>query len=144
MRIDRNLVPGLYHAKVPEAILDKVAHLLDRDGTLPFSVLVDGEESRLAPLAPDELLFVARFVTFRVANSEEDVVGALRGKAFGRELWQMLALAALVLLILEVVLTRWITIQRRTGEEGRVEFEENASASAQFREQLAKMKGSEE
>ena len=57
-------------------------------------------------------------------------------------LWsfEMLALAALILLILEVALTRWIAIQRRTGKEGQVEFEENAHSTAQFREQLAQMK----
>ena len=141
LRIDRNLVPGLYHAKVPEAIQHKVIHLLDRDGTIPFSVLVDGGESRLAPLSPDELQLIGKYVSFLVANTADEVVGAMHGKAFGRELWQTLALAALALLILEVVLTRWIAIQRRTGEEGQVDFEENANASAQFREQLAKMKG---
>jgi len=141
LRIDRSLVPGLYRAQAPEAILHKVNHLLDRDGAIPFSVLVDGEESNLTPLSPDEIQLIGKYVPFLVAGSAEDVIGALYGKAFGRELWQTLALAALILLILEVALTRWIAIQRRTGEEGRVDFEENAQSSAQFREQLAKMKG---
>ena len=141
LRIDRNLVPGLYHAKVPEAIMHKVNHLLDRDGTIPFSVLVDGEESRLTPLSPEELQLIGKYVSFLVAASADEVVGALYGRAFGRELWQTLALAALVLLILEVALTRWIAIQRRTGEEGHVDFEENAQSTAQFRQQLAAMKG---
>ena len=45
------------------------------------------------------------------------------------------------MLILEILLTRWIAIQRRTGEEGLIEFEEQAASSAQFREQLAQMRG---
>ena len=139
LRIDRNLVPGLYHARVPDAMLHKVNHLLDCDGAIPFSVMVDGEESNLTTLSPDELRLIGKCVPFLVANTADEVVGVLHGKAFGRELWQTLALAALALLILEVALTRWISIQRRTGEEGPVLFEENATASAQFREQLAKM-----
>jgi hypothetical protein len=141
LRVDRSLVPGLYRARVPEAILHKVGHLLDREGTIPFSVMVDGEESRLATLSPEELQLIGKYVSFLVAASADDVVGALYGRAFGRELWQVLALAALALLVLEVVLTRWIAIQRRTGEEGHVAFEENAQTSAQFREQLAAMQG---
>ncbi|MEI8241772.1 MAG: BatA domain-containing protein [bacterium] len=141
LRIDRSLVPGLHRAKVPEAVMHKVNHLLDREGTIPFSVMVDGEESRLAPLSQEELLLIGKYVPFLVAGSVDEVVGAMFGKAFGRELWQTLAFAALILLILEVVLTRWIAIQRRTGEEGNVDFEENAQSSAQFRAQLAAMKG---
>jgi hypothetical protein len=141
LRIDRSLVPGLHRARVPEAIMHRVGHLLDREGTIPFSVMVDGEESRLAPLSAEELQFIGKHVPFLVAGSVDELVGALFGRAFGRELWQILALAALVLLILEVALTRWIAIQRRSGEEGHVDFEENAQSTAQFREQLAAMKG---
>jgi len=64
----------------------------------------------------------------------------VRGEAFGRELWQILALAALVLLLLETALTRWIAIQRKTGEEGTVTFEDAGQPSARFRDQLARMK----
>lgn len=141
LRIERNLVPGLYHAQVPDSILSWVGPLLDKDGLIPFSVLVDGNESRLATLTPEELQLVAKYVPFLTAASADDVERALGGKAFGRELWRMLALAALALLILEILLTRWIAIQRRTGEEGLIEFEEQAASSAQFREQLAQMRG---
>ena len=144
LRVDRNLAPGLYHAKVPEAMAHKVRRLLDAEGLLPFSVVVDGDESRLKPLSPDELAFVGKYLRLRVAGTTDDFLRALRGEAFGRELWQILALAALILLLLEVVLTRWIAMQRRTGEEGHVTFEEATQPSRGFREQLAKMKGTTE
>ena len=141
LRIDSGLVPGLYHARVPEAIQHKVVRLLDKDGLIPFSVTVSGDESRLDPLLPDELKLINRHIVLLTALTAEDTLRSLRGESFGRELWQILMFAALVLLILEIVLTRWIAIQRRTGEEGHVDFEGNAKSSAQFRDQLSKMRG---
>jgi hypothetical protein len=140
LRVDRNLAPGLYRARVPEAVAHKVARLRDAEGLLPFSVIVDGDESRVQPLSPAELAFVGRYVRLLVAGTTDDLLRAVRGEAFGRELWQILALAALVLLLLETALTRWIAIQRKTGEEGTVTFEDAGQPSARFRDQLARMK----
>jgi hypothetical protein len=140
LRIDRNLVPGLYSVQVPTAVGSLLGHLAGSDGTFPFCVIADGNESRLAPLTVEEIAFVRRYVDLLVANLPEDVVRALRGNAFGRELWQILALAALVLLLVEIALTRWIAIQRRTGEEGTVCFEESGQPSSTFREQVAKLR----
>ena len=51
-----------------------------------------------------------------VTRSVDDLQKALLGKTFGRELWRIPAMVLFMLLILETVLTRWICIQRRTGE----------------------------
>jgi len=140
LRLESNLVPGLYAAKVPAAIQSEVQRLVNASGDIPFSVIVDGEESSLTPLSPEELTFIGKYVRFLVAGSAEDVMRALRGKAFGRELWRTLALAALALLLLEVLLTRWIAIQRRAGEEGEVTFEDTRKPSSGFHEQLARLR----
>jgi len=141
LRVDRNLVPGLYHAQAANAVLSWLDGLLDKDGALPFSVLVDGQESRLATLTPEEIQTIGKFVPFLTAADADDVARAMGGKSFGRELWRILALAAFCLLILEILLTRWIAIQRRTGEEGAVDFDEQTASSASFRQQLAQMRG---
>ena len=38
------------------------------------------------------------------------------GRSFGNEVWRLLAYATLLLLVGEIFLTRWIAIQRKTGE----------------------------
>jgi hypothetical protein len=63
----------------------------------------------------------------------------MRGEAFGREIWRPLAIGALLLLLLEVVLTRWIAIQRRQGEKIEVTFEDANLPSSGFRDQLDAM-----
>jgi len=60
----------------------------------------------------------------------------LRGKRFGREIWRPLAAAALLFLLLELVLARWIAIQRRTGQEEKIEFEKAGGAPEPFQKQL--------
>jgi hypothetical protein len=136
LRLDGNLVPGLYTAKVPRVLNDAVKPLLNRDGDIPFSVMVDGEESRLAQLSEAETAFIGTYVSFLKAGSAEDVMSALLGKAFGHEVWRGLAMAALALLFLEVLLTRWISIQRRDGVAVKVSFEDANLPSEKFREQL--------
>jgi hypothetical protein len=75
------------------------------------------------------------------ASSVDDLLRAIKGNAFGREMWRTLALAMFLLLIAEIALTRWIAIQRKTGEEGRVTFDESRQPSASFRDSVAKMMG---
>jgi len=140
LRMDENLVAGLYSAEVPGSLVAQLKPLLSGANTILFGVTVDGEESRLAPLSPEEMDFISRYVTFLVAGSVDDVLSAFLGKSFGRELWGALAIAAYILLLLEVVLTRWIAIQRKVGEEVDITFEEANLPSAQFRSQLDNLK----
>ncbi len=141
LQVNRSLPPGLYRAQVPAALAPRLAPITDRDGSVPFAVLVDSQESLLDPLGLDETDFIRQYVDFLVAGAFEDVLRALRGNAFGRELWRLLTLAVLVLLVLETALTRWIALQRRTGEEGEVTFEESRGPSEQFRRELARVRG---
>lgn len=144
LRIDHNLVPGLYSVQVPgsmTALLDSLSSASDGEERFPFCVIADGNESRLLPLTSDEIAFVRRHIDLLVADRAEDVLAALRGRAFGRELWRTLAIAAFLLLVAEIALPRWIAIQRRTGEEGSVAFEDAGRPSEKFREQLAHVRG---
>ena len=70
------------------------------------------------------------------------MLSALRGQAFGKEIWRILAFAAFAFLVAEVALTRWISIQRRMGEERDVDFTNAGQAgTASFRDSLAKIRG---
>jgi hypothetical protein len=139
LRIDQNLVPGLYSANVPDSLRETAKSMLSPEGKFVFGVTVDGEESRLAPLSLEETEFIAGYLNFLPAGSVADVLSAFVGKSFGREIWRSLALAAFVLLLLEVELTRWIAMQRRAGEEETVTFEDANLPSSEFREQLKKL-----
>lgn len=80
----------------------------------------DPKESQLEALTSDEQTLILRQADITLARSFNDLQKVLIGKTFGRELWRIPAIVLFVLLILEVVLTRWIHLQRKTDEDARV------------------------
>ena len=112
--------------------LAELAALSNGFARLSFCVATDGDESRLARALPEETAFVGRFLPFSVADNAEDMDRAMHGAAIGRELWRHAAFPLLALLLAEIALTRWITQQRRTGEEGKVDFGETDAANTRF------------
>jgi membrane-anchored protein YejM (alkaline phosphatase superfamily) len=55
-----------------------------------------------------------------------ELLGVLQGKGFGREIWKLLAIAAFILFLLESILARWVSRNRRAGEETRIDFGQDA------------------
>jgi hypothetical protein len=116
LRTDSPLMQGLYEVKVPTAAATWLGHLANTGDSFPLCVMENPAESKLDPLTADEQAIIARQTDVTVAHSFEDLQKALIGKTFGRELWRIPAMILFALLILETVLTRWICIQRKTGE----------------------------
>lgn len=142
LRIARSLVPGVYHMLVPAGHADVLQGLVDEEGMVPFSVKAGVEESDMAALSPENATFLRQYIDLLTATQAEDVHKALVGQAFGKEIWRTLAYAALLFLVLEIFLTRWIAIQRRTGVDEQVSFEEEgATESASFQQQLSAIRG---
>ncbi len=116
LRTDSPLMQGLYEVRVPAAAEGWLGHLANGGETFPLCVMENPEESRLDALTADEQAIIARLADVTVAQSLDDLLKALVGKTFGRELWRIPAMVLFALLLLEAVLTRWICIQRKTGE----------------------------
>lgn len=137
LRIARSLVPGLYTVEVPERYATQLASAVSESGKIVFSVVAGTEESAMEAVSSVQTDFLAKYISISTATKEDDVLGALNGQAFGKEIWRVLAIAVFLFLIAEVVLTRWISIQRRTGEEEQVEFANDGKAgSASFKQSL--------
>ncbi|HNX34917.1 MAG TPA: PA14 domain-containing protein [Kiritimatiellia bacterium] len=116
LRTDSPLMQGLYEVRVPAAAASWLGHLANTNDVFPLCVMENPEESKLDALTADEQAIVARHSDVTLTHSFEDLQKALVGKTFGRELWRIPAMVLFVLLILESVLTRWICVQRKTGE----------------------------
>ncbi len=116
LRTDSPLMQGLYEVRVPTAAAGWLGHLANTGDSFPLCVMENPDESKLDALTADEQAIIARQADITVAHTFEDLQKALIGKTFGRELWRIPALILFALLILETVLTRWICIQRKTGE----------------------------
>lgn len=144
LRITDNLTPGLYSVAVPSLFADALGALLDAEGKIPFSVKASANESHLEVVLPSQIDQLRRHIDVITATKEEDVIKTLEGKSFGREVWRLLAWTALILLVLEIALTRWIAIRRRTGVQENVEFKDKrGSVSDDAQRRLDEVRGVE-
>ena len=117
LRIERPLTPGVYRARSPIVGADDIAPLVGPDGTIPFVVRGDADESDLTALPQEGQDAIRPFVELVTATTSDDLLKAVvGGRSFGNEVWRLLAYATLLLLVGEIFLTRWIAIQRKTGE----------------------------
>ena len=117
-------VPGVYQVSADEDLAGLVR--LPEKGSLPVAVIRDPAESHFEPRNDDDLALVRRHVDLLQPASVGDMIGVLQGKGFGREIWKLLAVAAFILFLLESVLARWVSRNRRASENVRVDFGDDA------------------
>ncbi len=145
LHISRSVMPGVYTVlNVPDHLGNELAGVLTKEGQLLVSVTAGVDESTMEAVTQDQISKLGEFVQVSTATKEEDVIKAIGGQSFGKEVWRTLAFAAFVFLILEIVVARWIAITRRTGEDIQVEFRnDKLQASEAFKRSVAKLNAKE-
>ena len=88
----------------------------------PFVVLGNAQEGFMTPLTAEDLERVRRHLPVFAARTTQEMTAALKGDVPGREVWRQLAACALLVLLAEVAVARWITMQRRTHSATEVDF----------------------
>jgi len=125
--------PGLYRLTLPAALEEAYAVPPAPEQGLPFVVLEDAGEGRLAPLTDADLAAATEHVDLFQTDSTDRLIEAVTGDVPGEELWKYLALALVVCLLAEVGLTRWIATQRRLHAVDTVSFGPETLDTATFR-----------
>jgi hypothetical protein len=119
-------VPGVFKLEIPTMFANDLSWLFENKSTLiPFVVSLNREESRMSALSDGALADITKYVDIMSTTKLEDVQASVEGKSFGKEIWRFFAVGVLFLVIAEIVLSRWIAIQRRTGKKERVNFEDS-------------------
>ena len=77
-----------------------------------FTVKNQPEASALNLLTDADIAAVRSHVDLFLPQSLDELLTALSGKVPGQELWKILVLCALITLLAEVILTRWIAVHR--------------------------------
>jgi hypothetical protein len=131
--------PGLYRVTLPVGVEKDFALPAGAVGGLPFAVMTDAEEGRLAPLTEADYDAVGKRVSFFHAKATHELVSAVTGSVPGEELWKYLAVALLVALLAEIGLARWIASQRRMHMVDTVTFGAEAVDAATFRQRARNM-----
>ena len=139
-RLGSDIIPGLYKISLPEERRADFSKLLSADGSIPFNVADDPAESRLTQWSEADTNLVKGHFELLQPKDAKDITNILAGREFGEELWKYLAVGALLFLLAETALTRWIAMNRRAGDEISLDFEHKFQAPKQFTEQLSKIK----
>ncbi len=137
LQVSGSAIPGEYLVKIPAAVQEELSNQKE----VPLVVLREGGESRLEGWNDDDRDLIRREIDLIELTSIKDVLAALRGEGFGREIWKVLAIAALVLFFLEGILARWVSKSRKAGEEVKVDFEKRDEIPEEFLKSVAKTKG---
>ena len=117
LRITRSVVPGVYTVSdIPSHLEDLLVPVRTEDGKVKFSVSSGVEESTMEAITQDQLSQLCKYVQISQAIKDEDVIKAIGGQSFGKEVWRVLAFAAFLFLVAEPAIARWIAINRRTGD----------------------------
>lgn len=119
LRIEGPSVPGLYQVKLSQEARESIA-----PGTEPLPLVVRGDiaESRIDSLTEEDFTQLRARIDVIRPKSADDVIAVISGKGFGREITRTVAIAAVLLLLLETALARWVSRSRRAGDDLRVEF----------------------
>jgi hypothetical protein len=124
--------PGLYSINLPPQVAPPAG--TNAQARIPFAVVPSSAENTLAFLSDaDESLLRAR-VPFFKARTAQELLTALRGEVPGEELWKLLAAGALLALLGEIALSRWIALQRRLHATETVAFRSPAEAAQELQD----------
>ena len=113
VRFSETRQSGLYRLRVPEMLAAASGAGTNGPPEILFTVRNQPEESALDALGDADFAAIRRHADLFRPDSLEDLLTAFAGKTPGQEWWKWLVLCALLFLIAETALTRWIAVQRQ-------------------------------
>jgi hypothetical protein len=138
--------PGVYRLQVPEQVGQSLEKLVvkqeDQATGVPFAVELSLDESYLEGLsAAQEAIAQGHFKEFDYfrAGDVQQLIAAVSGNIPGHELWKYLAVAALVILLVECFVTRWVAKRRKTDTMPQVTFVSEGEKMSSFRDRAREM-----
>ncbi len=138
--------PGVYALQLPSALSDNMSDLVvkqdDQSSGVPFAVELVLDESYLEGLsAAQEDIAKEHFEPFKYfrARDNEQLIAAVSGNIPGHELWKYLAVAALVILLVECFVTRWVAQRRKSDSMPTVSFVSEGERLNSFRDRAREM-----
>jgi len=105
----------------------------------PFVVLDDPAESTLVALTQADFAQAGKYVNMVQAQQLAELLSAVKGGVPGNELWRWLAVAAALAMVLEILLTRWIAMRRKSHISQPVDFGSQALDVKSFRDKAKQM-----
>ena len=134
--------PGVYRIELDRELARRLGASVVREGDqayLPVAVGVSDIESRLAPLTDQQEAVASRNLDYFRATDSEQMVAAVIGDIPGHELWKYLVIVAVVILLAESFVARWIAQQRKTGTTQTVAFVSEGERLSTFQQRAREL-----
>ena len=125
--------PGLYTFVLPTHVAALYSSNLYARTTIPFSVLDDANESFLGLLSDADIERAQEYVDLFPADDAEAMQTAIADEAPGEELWRYLVIGAVLALLGEIAVSRWIAVKRQYHADLHVDFGEGMFDVKAFR-----------
>ncbi len=139
VRFTETRQPGLYHMRLPTALALAAGAASNNNAEVLFAVNNQPEESTLTFLTDADIAAVRSHVVLFLPKSLDELLTAFTGKVPGQELWKILVLCALLILLAEVVLTRWITLHRHLHQDNSVALKSPAESVQAMKAKLTEL-----
>jgi hypothetical protein len=139
LRFPGTRYPGLYHVRLPAVIAAAVGIPTNQVPEALFAVTHQAEESTLTPLGDADIAALRTHVDLFLPGSAGELQAAFTGNVPGQELWKILIICALLTLLAESALTRWITLHRHLHQAKPVELRSPAESVRATKARLAQL-----
>lgn len=105
--------PGLYRMRLPAALARAAGIASNSLSEALFTVRAPAGTTLTGALADADIAALRRHVNLFFPASQDELLMILSGAIPGQDLWRVLAVCALLILLAESALTRWIALNRR-------------------------------
>lgn len=139
VRFSETREPGLYRMRLPPPLAGLSGVASNGVPEVLFAVTPQPEESALDPLTDADLTAIRNHVELFTPKQFDELLMAFTGKVPGQELWRILALCALLTLVAESVMTRWIVQRRQLHQAEPVALRSPAEAVQATRSRLTEL-----
>jgi hypothetical protein len=128
LRFPGTRFPGLYRVRLPDLIASAIGIPTNQVHEALFAVAHQTAESTLTPLGDADVSALRNHMDLFLPQNINELVAAFTGQVPGQELWKILILCALLILLAESALTRWITLHRHLHQAKPVELRSPAES----------------
>lgn len=128
---------GLYRARIPDELAAGSVSNRLADNVLSFAVLSDPRSAIIEPLTEADERRLNEHLKFYMADTADNLSMALAEEVPGKPLWPWFMLAALVVLLGEIAVSRFITLSRQTDAIAPVAFDAGSYDTTDFKSKVA-------
>jgi hypothetical protein len=139
VRFSETRQAGVYRLRLPGVLAVSAGVASNSAPDALFAVTPQSGESTLTLLSDADVASIRSHVSFFLPGSFDELLASVTGKVPGQELWKILILCALLTLVAEALLTRWITLHRHLHQASPVVLRSPAESVRAMKSRLMEL-----